>query len=139
MIPSTHEETKSAYELGLLPPQPGLALFGDYNRAPEPMSKITAEDYSARLLHWQVTAIESRQPKILGYHTLRIHWLNTGNGVGLSREWQSVPGPLSGVWVPKYWLIGCLHTNMITTKTGNCLHAQVCQDCGYTTTIDSSG
>jgi len=139
MIPSTHEETKSAYESGALTPLPGLALFGDYNNAPEPMSKITAEDYSARLLHWQVVAIESRQPEILGYSTLRIHWLNTGNGVGLSREWRSVLGPLSGEWMPKYWLIGCPHENMITTKTGNCLHTQVCQDCGYMTVIDSSG
>ena len=139
MIPSTHEETKSAYELGLLPPLPGLALFGDYNHAPEPMVAITAEEYSHRLLHWQVIAIESRQPKILDYHTLRIHWLNTGNGVGLSREWRSNLKSLGAGWAPVYWLIGCPHENMITTKTGNCLHAQVCQDCGYMTTIDSSG
>ena len=139
MIPSTHDETRSAYELGLLPPLPGLALFGDYNTAPEPMQRITAEEYVHRLLHWRVCAIESRQLKILGYSTLRIHWLNTGNGVGLSREWLSNVRSLGGGWSLMFWLIGCPHNNMISTKISNCLHVQVCQDCGYTTTIDSSG
>ena len=136
MIPSTHEETKNAYESGLLLPSPSLVLFGDYNHAPEPMCQIAAESYGGRLLHWQVIAIESRQPKVLNYSTLCIHWLNTGNGVGLSWVWQPGPG---GGWTPKYWLIGCPHANVISTKTGNCLHTQVCQDCGYTTVIDSSG
>lgn len=139
MIPSTHAETKSAYETGLLRLPPGLDNFGDYNTAPEPMCKITAEDYSARLLHWQVLAIESRQPKVLGYSTLRIHWLNTGNGVGMSRAWQSAPGPLSGEWAPEYWLIGCPHTYVTVARIGDCLSERVCQDCGYTTIVDSSG
>lgn len=143
MIPSTHEETKKAYASGLLQPQPGLDSFGDYNTAPEPMVVITAEDYSARLLHWQVIAVESRQPKILGYRSLCIHWLNTGNGVGLSRIWHwrlsPTVGPTDGNWTVEYWLIGCAHSNMVTTKTGNCLSTQVCQDCGYTTVVDSSG
>ena len=116
MIPSTHAETMRAHRLGKLLPS-GLDSFGNYNTAPEPMCRITAEDYSARLLHWQVIAIESRQPKVLGYSPLRIHWLNTGNGVGMSRVWQSGPG--SGEWVPEYWLIGCPHDNMVTTKIGN--------------------
>ena len=135
MIPSTHKETMKAHRLGLLQPPPGLDSFGNYNTAPEPMCIITAEDYSARLLHWQVIAIESRQPKILGYGALCIHWLNTGNGIGMNRVWQLT----SGEWAIKYWLIGCPHTNMVTTKTGNCLREQVCQDCGYTTVVDSSG
>lgn len=137
MIPSTHDETKDAYESGLLPPTPGLDSFGGYNTAPEPMTTITAEEYSHRLIHWQVIAIESRQPKILGYHTLRIHWLNTGNGVGLSRTWLSGPG--GGRWIPVYWSIGCPHSKVIVTKIDNHLHEQVCQDCGYKTVIDSSG
>ena len=139
MIPSTHTETMKAHGLKLLSPMPSLDSFGNYNTAPEPMVAITAEEYSSRLLHWQVIAIESRQPRIPGYSALRIHWLNTGNGVGLSREWQSISGPLSGEWIPKYWLIGCAHDNIVSTKTGNCLHTQVCQDCGYTTVVDSSG
>jgi hypothetical protein len=139
MIPSTHDETKSAYESGSLQLPPGLDSFGDYNTAPEPMTTITAEEYSRRLLHWQVTAIESRQPKTLGYSMLHIHWLNTGNGVGMSRQWRSMPGPLSGGWATVYWLIGCPHNNMVATKIGNCLRAQVCQDCGYITVVDSSG
>jgi len=133
MIPSTHDETKSAYELGLLPRLPGLHSFGGYNTAPEPMTRITAEEYSSRLLHWQVTAIEHRQPRVLGYESLRIHWLNTGNGIGISRAWYGA------VSVPKYWLIGCSHSNVTITKTGNCLSERVCQDCGYSTVIDSSG
>jgi len=139
MIPSTHEETRTAHELGLLIPRLKGDSFGDYNTAPEPMQRITAEEYSSRLLHWQVIAIESRQPKVLSYSTLRIHWLNTGNGIGMNREWRSASGPLSGKWVPKYWLIGCPHTNVITTEIGNHLHEQVCQDCGYITIVDSSG
>jgi len=135
MIPSTHDETKSAYELELLPRLPGLHSFGGYNTAPEPMTRITAEKYSHMLLHWQVTAIESRQPKVLGYNTLCIHWLNTGNGVAMSRYWQ----PILGEWAPEYWLIGCAHDNMVSTKVGNCLSERVCQDCGYSTVIDSSG
>ena len=137
MIPSTHEETMKAYRLGRLGslgPQPGLDSFGDYNTAPEPMTTITAEEYSRRLLHWQVTAIESRQPKVLGYSPLRIHWLNTGNGVGMNRVWQLT----GGEWAPEYWLIGCPHDNIAATKIGNCLTTQVCQDCGYRTVIDSS-
>ena len=141
MIPSTYDET--VRELGLSPPLPGLDGFGDYNTAPEPMTTITAEEYSRRLLHWQILAVESRQPKVLGYSALRIHWLNTGNGVGLSQSWHRIPGPESGKWTVQYWLIGCPHDNMVTTKTaerlGKCLHEQVCQDCGYTTIIDSSG
>ena len=121
MIPSTHDETKKAYKSGSLQPAPGLDSFGDYNTAPEPMHKITAGEYSARLLHWQALAIESRQPKVLGYSTLRIHWLNTGNGVGMSRIWLSISGPAGGEWATVYWLIGCPHDNMVTTKTGNCL------------------
>ena len=139
MIPSTHDETKKAYKLRLLTPQPGLDSFGSYNTAPEPMTTITAEEYSRRLLHWQVVAVESRQPEILGYSSLRIHWLNRGNGVGMSRMWQLNPGPGSGEWITIYWLIGCSHNNVVVTKTGNCLTAQVCQDCGYRTVIDSSG
>ena len=139
MIPSTHDEAKSAYESGLLQLPPGLDSFGDYNTAPEPMTKITAEEYSRRLLHWQVTAIESRQPRVLGYNTLRIHWMSTGNGVGMSHVWLSITGPAGGEWATVYWLIGCPHDNIVTTKIGNCLTAQVCQDCGYRTVIDSSG
>ena len=139
MIPSTHAETKNVYESGLLQLPPGLDSFGNYNTAPEPMVTITAEEYSRRLLHWQILAVESRQPKVLGCHTLRIHWLNTGNGVGISRIWLSITGPADGKWATVYWLIGCPHSNMVGTKTGNCLSAQVCQDCGYTTVVDSSG
>ena len=139
MIPSTHDETKKAHETGSLAPQPGLDSFGDYNTAPEPMVTITAWEYSHTLLHWQVLAIESRQPKVLGYSMLCIHWLNTGNGVGMSREWQSVTSPLDGEWITKYWLIGCAHSNVIPTKVDNCLTKWVCQDCGYTVVVDSSG
>lgn len=137
MIPSTHNETKQAYKSGLLQSPPSLDSFGNYNTAPVPMATIAAEDYSSRLLHWQVIAIEGRQPEILGYSPLRIHWLNTGNGVGMSQTWQ--PGPGGGEWITVYWLIGCAHGNVVSTKTGNCLTAQVCQDCGYRTVVDSSG
>jgi len=134
MIPSTHDETMKARILGGLREMPGLHSFGSYNTAPEPMATITAEEYSSRLLRWQVIAIESRYPNVLGYSALRIHWLNTGNGVGMSRVWQYAPG-----WEPVYWLIGCAHDDTVSTKTGNCLSERVCQDCGYSTVIDSSG
>jgi len=136
MIPSTHDETKEAYENGTFT-LPGLDSFGNYNTAPEPMVTIAAESYSHRLLHWQVLAIENRQPEILNYRVLRIHWLNTGNGIGLSRIW--LPGPAGGTWTPVYWLIGCAHGNMAIAETSYCLHKHVCQDCGYTTIVDSSG
>jgi len=139
MIPSTHDETMKARILGGLREMPGLDSFGSYNTAPEPMVTITAEDYSSRLLHWQVIAIESRQPKVLGYESLRIHWMNTGNGVGMSRAWQPGPSLGGGETVPVYWLIGCAHDNVTITSTGICLSERVCQDCGYSTVIDSSG
>ena len=138
MIPSTHDECKNAVTIDTAT-MPGLVSFGDYNTAPEPMVTITAEEYSRRLLHWQVIAIESRQPKVLVYNTLCVHWLNTGNGVGMSRIWLSMSDPTGGEWATVYWLIGCPHDNMVSTKTGNCLTAQICQDCGYTTVVDSSG
>lgn len=140
MIPSTLEEARP-----LVQDFPGLDDYGTYNKAPEPMRRITAEDYSARLLHWRVIAIENRQPKVLGYSALRIHWLNTGNGVGMSRVWQSIPGPAGGEWVPEYWLMGCPHAHMVETRLlrldplADFVHTGKCTDCGYEFTYDSSG
>lgn len=136
MIPSTHDEAKKAYENGALT-LPGLDSFGNYNTAPEPMATITAERYSHMLLYWCVRAMESRQPKVPSNSPLRIHWLNTGNGVGLSRVWLSGPG--GGAWKPVYWLIGCAHDNMAIARVSDHLYERVCQDCGYTTIVDSSG
>jgi len=102
------------------------------------MSRITAEDYSARLLHWQVIAVESRQPEVLGYSALCIHWLNTKNGVGIGRVWE-------GEWVPEYWLIGCSHNHATETRLSRAglfapfVHIRKCADCGHEFTYDSSG
>ena len=139
MIPSTLEEAQP-----LVQDFPGLDDYGTYNRAPEPMSRITAEDYSDRLLHWQVIAIESRQPKVLGRSSLRIHWLNTGNGVGMSRAWQS-GGPDGGHWEPEYWAVGCSHDHATVTRYSRLgpiapfVHIRKCTDCGHEFTYDSSG
>ena len=140
MIPSTLEETQA-----LVQDFPGLDDYGTYNKAPEPMVKITAEDYSARLLHWQVIAIENRQPKVLGYSSLCIHWLNTGNGVGMSRVWKVLTGPAGGEWVTEFWLIGCSHDHATETRLSRSgpiapfVHIRKCTDCGWEFTYDSSG
>ena len=142
MIPSTLEEAQP-----LVQDFPGLDDYGTYNRAPEPMRRITAEDYSARLLRWQVIAIESRQPTVLGYSPLRIHWLNTKNGVGMSRAWRPV-GSEDGGWTVEHWVIGCPHDHLVAIKPDHyfflssiapLVHARKCTDCGYEFTYDSSG
>jgi len=140
MIPNTYEEAQPLVQDFL-----GLDDYGTYNKAPEPMTKITAEDYSTRLLHWQVIAIESRQPKVLGYSSLCIHWMNTKNGVGMSRAWKVLTGPAGGEWIPEYWLIGCSHNHMVktrllrTSQQAGFVHTGKCADCGYEFTYDSSG
>jgi len=143
MIPSTLEEARP-----LVQDFPGLDDYGTYNKAPEPMRQITAEDYSARLLHWQVIAMESRQPKVLGYSSLCIHWLNTGNGVGMSRVWHwrlsPTVGPTDGDWTVEYWLIGCPHDHPIAPELRRLppdplMFAYQCADCGREFTYDSSG
>jgi len=137
MIPKNHDECADTPSITQAP---GLTSFGTYNMLPEPAMEIPADVFTNHITVKTIVGIEARQPRDLSYTSLKIFWLGTNNGVGVSRQW------CDGTWTNAYWFFGCNHiwveqepAQYERDLVGSHTHVYICKRCNHRMIVDSSG
>lgn len=106
--------------------------MGDYNTLPKPViAEISSQEFWKYFMTYSPVFIEFRQvkkPEHLTTHDAKIFWYHDRALAVLETE----PGSVS------FYRVGCKH-DYVDTKIGHCLCRRVCNLCGWTTEIDSSG
>ena len=108
----------------------GVTLWGDYNTAPEPMTKCDASDFW-REFHSYGSSVEIDHRQIFskGRSVQNLHIMIFFDAIFAIE--------LQNDWTPQFYRIGCEHAYEDVT-IGHCLHEYTCKKCGFKQTIDSS-
>lgn len=129
----------------------------NFNSMPTPYKEITRDEFLLELLcgAYQIDQIDFRQVHDLQegtYWTLYVYVLHK-SVVACATTYQARTNPsvpLSAIWLEpftgssynhalRFFRIGCLHLNMRQESPRMFEHVDVCPDCGFTASHDSSG